>query len=574
MSSLRLTAGTLGFRRAGVGLLAAAFLAPFSASRIAGSVTVGRTVAVVFALLVGVDLLRARAWEMRFERATVLAGAAYVSLFAWILVNSLVWGCDCDGKLGGFAEFAFVGTLALVAISLEPRLRRVAMLAVLAGITLAAVLALVGVGSINSGTVDLTQTGGRLSGTYGNANELGFALALGIPIALAYLPVAQGRKRIALGAAAVVLVVALILTYSRGGIIAATVGTVAVALWLARGDRRKVKIILAATAASVLVAAVLYSVFERERREASFTPVSPTLQPLDQRDLSDWDSRALGPIPQGHSLLSNRRGEIAVRSRRAGEGASYRWGEAADKGTYTLRFRARAAGERSLRLSYALGDSTQALAGRFAAEPLGSSWRRFKLVWRPRLRAPHASLYLWQRSGHSTFLLADVSVIARVPGRPSHRVSVPSRLKGSIYGHTTALAAKEESRYIRSRLDAARVAVRAFGSSPLWGIGWGTFPEYASEHLDYGQLAAHDEYLAFAAELGIIGLALLGLLVAGAVVGVRGVGAGRAETAAIGALAAAAAGFVFVEALPVPQLSVPLAMALAVVCGRQRKAAA
>ena len=84
-----------------------------------------------------------------------------------------------------------------------------------------------------------------------------------------------------------------------------------------------------------------------------------------------------------------------------------------------------------------------------------------------------------------------------------------------------------------------------------------------------GRLAAHDQYLAFAAELGIVGLLLLGTMIGAAVLAIRGLGSGRAQDAAVGVLAAAAAGLVFVEALPAPQLSIPIALALAIVCAGQ-----
>ncbi len=557
-------------RRTRAGLFITAFLAPFSATRLVGPLTLGRAVALSFAALLAIDLFRLRPQRVKFETATILLAAAYVGLFGWIFLNTLAWGCNCDGKLGGFAEFALVGMLALGAISFEPRLRGLAILASLCGLALATALALLGVGSINSGTVDLSQTGGRLSGTYGNANELGFALALGFPIVLAYLPGAGRRARFALGATFLAFAAALVLTYSRGGIIAAAFGAVAVALWLARGSRRRVAIILAGAGAAVLVAAVLYSVFERERQAASFASVPATLKPLDQRDLSGWDSRALGPIPRGPSRLSNQPSGFAIRASRGGEGVSFRWGEASAGGTYTLRFRARAEGAVHLPFSYALGDAVQAGIGRLQVGKLGPRWERFSLVWHPRLRAPHAMLYVWQRGQPSTFALTDVSVVAHARGRPTRVVAVSGRLEGSIYDHLTAAASHEENRYIRSRLAAARLALRAFGSEPLRGIGWGTFPTYSSEHLNYGQLAAHDEYLAFAAEVGLVGVLLLCLLIGAVVIGARRLGPGRAETAAIGVLAAGAAGLVFVEALPIPQLSIPLALAAAVVCGRRR----
>jgi O-antigen ligase len=564
-----------GFKRAGIGLVIVAALAPFFATRIVGSLTLGRATLILFAGLLAADLLRERPRHLRLERPALLLVSAFVGLSLWILLSAAAWGCNCDGKASGFFEFALIGLLALIAIGFEPRLRRPAIVATLVGILLASALALLGIGSLNSGTVDLTQTGGRLSGTFGNANELGFAAALGIPIALAYRFVARTRMwRIAFAVILLILLATLVLTYSRGAIIAAAVGTLALALWEARGSRRRVLLILGVAGACVVVGAGLYSIFERERRDASFEAVSPTLAPLSQRDLSGWDSRALGPIPDGPSKLFNDGDAIAVRADRAGEGASFRWGEASRARTYTLRFKAKA-DEGRLPFSYVLGDSGHPGDRVQATTVLGPRWRGFSLVWRPQLRSPHANLYLWQRRGPSRFSVADVRVIGDRVGKAPEVIAVPGQLRGSIYGRITSEAAREERRYVRSRIDAAHLALEAFGSKPLVGIGWGTFPTYAAAHSHYGQLAAHDQYVAFAAELGIVGVLLLGLLLAAMVSGVTRAGPGRVETAAIGVLATAVAGLVFVEALEVPQLSIAIAIAAAVLCagggGRERR---
>jgi O-Antigen ligase len=551
-----------------VGLIGAAFLAPFSATRFIGSLTLGRAAALTFAALLALDLVRARPRSFRLQTTGLLLAAAYIGLCGWILLNSAAWGCNCDGKAGGFYEFAMIGLLALVAIGFEPRLRGVAMAATLGGLVLAASLALLGVGSLNSGTIDLTQTGGRLSGTFGNANELGFAAALGLPIALAYVSVPRRVPQIAAAGSTLILVATLVLTYSRGAIIAAGVGAIALALWQAKGSRRRVAIVLAAAAAGVLIAGALYAVFERERQDVSFDSVPPAFQALDQRDLSGWDSRALGPVPNGPSELSNRGSAIVVGADRAGEGASFRWGEASDDGTYTLRFRARADRD-GLPFSYSLGDRPQA-RGPVAAGELDRRWREFRLEWSPGQRSAHATLYLWLRAAPASVSLSDAEVIAREPGGPARLVAIPASLDGSLYDRLDSEATREEGRYIDSRLDAADLAFRAFRAEPLRGIGWSTFPDYSEAHLDYGQLAAHNQYLAVAAELGIVGLVLFGMLIAAVVLGVRGSGSGRAEAAAIGVLCGTAAGLVFVEALPVPQLSITIAIAAAIVCARRR----
>lgn len=563
-------AGPPEFRRTRAGLIAAAFLAPFSATHIAGPLTVGRAAALCFGALLAVDLLLERPARFRLDVPSLLLIAGYVGMTGWIYINKAAWGCNCYGKAGGFFELAAIGLLSLVAISFEPRLRSPALLAALSGLVLAALLALAGVGAINSSTVDISRTGGRLSGTFGNANELGFAVALALVIALAYLRVApRGLTRIALGGAAVVLVVALALTYSRGAIIAAGAGVLALALEWAWGSRRRVSLVLGWAVILVALGAVLYSVFEKTREEASFESVPPSLSGLSQRDESGWDRRSLGPIPDGPSRISNNGEAILVRGSRPGEGISIRWGEAGAGGTYTVRIRARTDGP-PLPLRLALADVTRFASGAEASAILGREWRPYSLSWRPRIRSPHAALYMWLPGDPGTFEFRGARILA-VPRAGSARViELPHQLEGSIYGRLVSTATRAEKRYLQSRLDAAREAIDAFASQPLRGIGWATFPAYTATHLNYGQLAAHDQFLAIAAELGLVGLILFGLLVAGLAIGARNRWPGPADTAAFGVVITTAAGMFFVEPLPVPQVSIPIALAAAVLCAPRR----
>ncbi len=559
----------ISFRPAGRALVAVAFLAPFSATHIAGPLTVGRAAAILLAALLAMAFLSCRSADLRLGTPAILAGGAYLGLFFWILISAGAWGCNCEGKLGGFAEFAFVGLLALATISFAPEIRERILLAVLAGLSLAAVFALLGVGAINSGTVDLTQTGGRLSGTYGNANELGFAMALGVPIAATYVLRTRGRARMLFAASFAVLTAALVLSYSRGAIIAVGVALVAIGLMQAAGSRRRQIAILGAATAVALVALALYPVFEHQRQSASFRAVPVAFRPLDQRDLSGWDSRAGGPVPAGPSRLRNSPDGIVVHTGRGDEGASYGWGEAAADGSYELSLRVRTTGARRLPLSFALGDAVRS-GGPQRKIVAGPRAHTFKLPWSPHSRAPHARLYVWERSdGAASFVLDTVRIHAQVPGRPPRVIEVPDKLRGSLYSHMVATVRNGEADYVNSRIDAAELAAEAFVSSPLRGIGWGTFPRYAEQHLEFGQLAAHDEYLSFAAELGLIGLLLLGLLIAAVIGGIRGAERKTVEIAAIGSVCAAAVGLAFVEALPVPQLSVPLALLVAVLCARR-----
>lgn len=556
------------------GLLAAAFLAPFSATHLAGSATVGRVAALSFAVLVGLDLLRHRPRGLRVDLPALLLVAGYLGVSLWILINMTALGCNCYGKAGGFLEFATVGLLALVALAVEPRLRGPALRAVLAGTALAAALALLGVGAINSGTVDLTQTGGRLSGTFGNANELGFAVAIALPICATLLLSAPGRRsRLLFAATAALLAVTLVATYSRGSIVTAGVGLATIAFWEARGSRRQLALVAASLVAVVALGAGLYSVFEHSREEASFGAVPIGLRGLGVRDSSGWDSRARGPIAAGPSQLANSPEGIAVQAHRAGEGASIRWGEAEGGGHYTLRLRVRSEGA-SGKIAYALGDSVRPGALGRGTAPIDRRWRSLTLRWRPKLRAPHASLYVWSPARPVRFVLADVKVVAKAPAGNRRVLAMPQKLAGSLYDHLTSTAARSERRYLHSRLDASREAWHAFTSAPIVGIGWQTFPAYTAERLHYGALAAHNQYLAIAAELGLVGLLLAALFLAAVALAVRRNGNGEPDPAPLAMLLAAVVGVIFVEALPVPQLSIPLGIAAAILCRPRRREAA
>jgi hypothetical protein len=564
------TPAKAAFGGARLGLTLAAFLAPFSATHLAGPLTVGRVAALLFAALLAADLLRQGPIRFVPDLPTAMLVIGYVGLCGWAFLSAKTLGCNCEGKAGGIFELTVVGLLAVVAIGFEPKLRATALLAALAGAVFASALALAGVGAINSGTVDLTQTGGRLSGSYGNANELGLAAALGIPVALAYVSVAGRKARWTLAAALGVLVTALVLSYSRGGIIAAGAGVLALALWNARASRRRLAWILTGAVVAVAAAGALYSVFESRRESVSFAAAPVVLEALNQRDVSGWDARALGPIPNGPSKLANGEAGIAVRGQRPGEGASFRWGEAVPGLTYVLSFSARGAAAGS-RLDYALADRV-ADGGATASARIGPRGRTLSLIWRPRIHAPHAALFLWQPDRRARFVVSDVRVTERAGGTVLGAVIAPDRLRGSVYDRLVSDASRLEERYVESRLDAANLALRAFGSAPVQGIGWGTFPSYSAQRADYGRLAAHNQYLLIVAELGLIGLAFLALLLAAPILAVRRAPPDRPTAAAIGLLASAAAGMVFVETLASPQLAIPIALAAAVLCAHRRLA--
>ena len=125
---------TQGYSRTQAGLLTSAFLAPFSATHLAGPLTVGRAAALLFAVLLATDLLRNRPQRFHPDLATTMLVVGYVGLCGWAFLSAKTVGCNCEGKAGGLFEFTVIGLLAIVAIGFEPRLRGSALLAALAGL--------------------------------------------------------------------------------------------------------------------------------------------------------------------------------------------------------------------------------------------------------------------------------------------------------------------------------------------------------------------------------------------------------------------------------------------------------
>ncbi len=187
------------------------------------------------------------------------------------------------------------------------------------------------------------------------------------------------------------------------------------------------------------------------------------------------------------------------------------------------------------------------------------------LRWRPTDPSPNARAYFWAVDP-AEFELRDIEV-ADLGDRSTR--SIPTALQGSVGAADRARAiAAEDERDVGSREAGARLAFRAFGSSPAIGIGWGDFPAYADARADYGRLPTHDEYLRVLAELGIVGVLLFGAVAAAIVAGlVRG----RRDTiglAVLGVIVAGAVELVFINGLVASQAAASLAFAAAVCCAR------
>ena len=143
-----------------------------------------------------------------------------------------------------------------------------------------------------------------------------------------------------------------------------------------------------------------------------------------------------------------------------------------------------------------------------------------------------------------------------------------TRLQGSVYAQLDAARRQLQKRYVDSRLFAAKTSLSAFATQPLHGIGWGRFTDYAAAHGSYGHLPTHDEYLRFLAELGAIGVLLLGWVGGVVAWALRRTAFDALGIAILGMLATGVVGLLFINGLVAPDVMLPLAFAAAIACAR------
>jgi len=530
------------------------------------SLTVGRGLIALGAVLLALDARRAPRPLPAVPRAVWLLLGALAALWAWAAASAVGWGCGCAGELAGLGELVAVTALAAALATFEPRVRPALVLAIVAGAALTAIMTLAGVDGLSAGTRSPSPDLARLSGPYGNPNFLAFALAFAIPAALAACRACEPRLRIALRVALVLVAVVLLLTYSRGALLAAAAGAVVV-LVLARPARSRARRqAIAGIALAAVAAAVAYPVFVQERREASSVALGEELRAQDR---SGWDASTQGLIPGEPTRMSNPSpGVLAVRTDGPGRGVSRRLGPARAGGTYELRFEARAASGTSA-LRFGLEDNTLGNGPAVAATTLDEGWRALRLRWRPTADSPSARLYVWAPAAGDGFELRAVMTIARAPGEPDVTTAHSTALLGTRADEVQAQRERLDARDVRTRRVGVELSLDAFASQPLRGIGWGRFVAYSGAHSEFNRLPTHDEYLRFLAELGIVGVALLAL--AGLAVATALRGGGPLDVmgiALLGMLVTGVVGLVFVNALSIVAIAAPLGIAAALACAR------
>jgi O-antigen ligase len=493
-------------------------------------------------------------WDLRRRLLTgpgLLLVLALAMITVFVAISSSTLGCRCGGSADGLFEVEAWLALSFAVTLIDPGSSVPLLGAAALGCFVAAVLALAGVHAASE--MDLGNS--RLAGTYGNSNYFAAALALGLPLIVA--ATWQSRAPVIRAAALVTgltVSVALVLSYSRSGILAAAAGVAVTVVLLAPARRR---LVLAAGLLAIAGAAgwLIYPTFARNRTRAD---LGHPIANYRATDVTGWTRVATGPIGNGPSQLSNAGADVLrVVAMRGGEGVSFPLGVAPLAGKLRLQFDVRALGRR-LAFRYGMEDNLTGNGPAYGKATVGGSWSGQRITWRPALVARHAQAYFWVNSPGS-FELRRLFV-SRNGGPPT---PLPGRLLGPP-DDVQRQVRQIEQRYINSRTSAARIAVSAFVHNPVFGIGWEQFPVYASTRSGFGAIASHDEYLRFAAELGLPGLLAIGLLCIAAAWAAFGTRANRLGVALAGLLVAGAIDLGFGNLLEAPNVVLPLATAIGV----------
>jgi O-antigen ligase len=492
-----------------------------------------------------------RAFLFSSGRSTWLA-LALAGEIAVMLVSIATRGQNTAGALYGYVEVTVVALAATAVLRLRPRLSSVLLACAAGGAAVGCLQAL----ATDDTRSALHGSSGRLTGYYGNPNFLGFAGSLAVPVLLAFALRARGSRSLVWWAALVGVGAAVALSYSRGALLGGAIGVIAVISLRRATLRERLRIALVSGLSFAALAGIGYPLYLRLRTHADFAPVAKAGTP----DRSGWDPRAQGLIPAGPSDISNDGARVLrLSASRPGEGASLPLGRLTGGRDYEAAVTLSSPQTVGEQVGIGVEDNLLGAGPASGTALLRPKPRRLRLRWTPARAAANARLYVWLPRGGTALL----------SGADFGRTATTSRaLPLRLLGPTSigASQAASESRYVRSREDAAGLALELFADNPLTGIGWQRFTAYSARDLHYGQLATHNEYLRFAAELGLPGLVFL-LLAAVVVVGAAlRAGQGTDAVAATACVATAAVGLVFVNALEVPSIALPLAVSAAVLC--------
>jgi hypothetical protein len=496
----------------------------------------------------GVDMWQ-RPGAIRFPtRSESLLVVGLLGEGAIIVLSIATRGHNNAGALYGYLEMASVAIITLAVVQARPRMQ----LPLLACAAIGALLGSLDALAFGHSLAALQGESQRLAGHYGNPNLLGFASSLAVPIFLT-LAIRSRRWRAVWVLMGAIAIVTIYLTYSRGAILGAGVGVITSVSLTRSTVRRRLQIGIGGCLLFALLAIVAYPVYEQLRTKADFGNSIEASAP----DRSGWDSGAQGLIGSGPSRLTNPdRRTLSITATKAGDGASISLGEARANRRYLLTFLA-SSPVRGVQLAYGLEDNLLGSGPATRVALLTPTPRRFVVAWTPRREAPHARAYIWLPLGGKVTL----SLIGFGQAAQTQLGLLPTQLLG-----TANTFAASESHFVHSREDAAHLAFNLFVQKPLTGIGWQQFTSYSATRLHYGPLATHNEYLRYAAELGLPGLLFLFLIIAAIATAAIRIPPADVRVAAVACLVSGAVGLFFVNALETPNISLPLFVSAALIC--------
>jgi O-antigen ligase len=182
-------------------------------------------------------------WRRDFLRVHPAATATMLAFLCWIAMSA-AWAESPAVALGTLPRYAPNLALFLIVYTAVAT-RRHAVWVLTAFVFGATIAALYGIARPPSAT---SLRGDRIGGIVGDPNELASVLVAGLVLAVALMAVLRGRTfgRVAAGAAACVILLAIFLTLSRGGLLA--LGVVIVVGIFSAGRWRGMAIVLAVVA--------------------------------------------------------------------------------------------------------------------------------------------------------------------------------------------------------------------------------------------------------------------------------------------------------------------------------------
>jgi O-antigen ligase len=524
--------------------------------------SLGRLLLIIVALGIAVDLAPVRGRLARPAWAMAALMAALGALAGWTVLNAVLFGCLCGGVGQGFAELVvLVGLAGLVGLYAPQRWLLVIFGAAVAGVAAGGLLALVGVRDLHAAIYQPSESISRLEGVYGNPNSLGYALGLALPASAAAAVRTAGWRRWAAIALTALLGGLLFATYSRGSLLSAIAGVaVAIVIVLPRRPPRSV-LIAAGLGLPLLAALFVASPFYKSKRlQADFGATQ--IRNASGLDRSGWSTSAAGPVRLAGARLSNPPGsaDLAVQVRRAGQGISYDLGRAFGDARSTWGFSVVATeSAQPVPVRWAILDDHGATIDRGL---ISAGARPKPVVARFTSRLDRRYLTFVWAEAPATFSISRVHVTElRTAGEDLSIRPVPTRLLGS----SVRAFADHERDYEGSRQQALRMALDAFATRPVQGLGLGQFPSYSARHGRFGALATHDTYAQILAELGLIGALLLVTATAIILLSLwRGRPPPLLRALLAGTIVTGAVNLVFINGLSAPGTVMPLVLAVGI----------